>query len=287
MSAIGAQRLGLVDRVLEGGASNAVDAIRKAVTDTLAAPAHATPAGAPWTRSRCGRPTHADVWQAVPRRKEAWLGNLPQPLSEYRHQELDFMKYNFTDPRYHACVAAFTGKGAPRATPLRFALHRRFVGWYASPQLDPEEAVDYFGYPSPPELSEIDEALKLTTDRSRPIQLIPPPVLRRFSNASAHTPALVGSPSSPISSECHPSGDDQQQQRSPRLKIKDACLRIKAVFIPKEEKKLNQSPTTNPLNTRRLSLFSSSSPAPSATPPLKADSPSHEMACYYNAVEAA
>ncbi|KAG0142162.1 hypothetical protein CROQUDRAFT_50702 [Cronartium quercuum f. sp. fusiforme G11] len=280
MSAAGAQRLGLVDRVIENSTDRVKD-IRQAVATTLAARASETPAGAPWTRSVCGRDATVNVSDAVPQRKQAWFKRLPQPLSEYRHQELEFMKYNFTDARYHACVAAFTGKGAARSTPLRFALHRRFVSWHASPITDPEEAVDYFAYPSPPPSSVVHAALGIS-EPSRPIELVPPPLLRPICyniNQDPELPAMLfPSPSSPDSMIFNSSEDEHSQP----LNFGVVMSRIKAAFSPKQENKLRPSrslnfnvlPTSKPVSTVVDGKASSNQ-----------NPVTHQMACYYNAVE--
>eukprot|EP00918_Siedleckia_nematoides_P024063 GHVU01051895.1.p1 GENE.GHVU01051895.1~~GHVU01051895.1.p1 ORF type:complete len:823 (-),score=16.97 GHVU01051895.1:205-2673(-) len=275
MSAIDAQRLGLVDRVL-GNTSNLVNDIREAVASTLSAPSTETPAGAPWTRSVCGGTVTVNVAEAVPRRKEAWFKGLPQPLSEYRHQELDFMKYNFVDPRYQTCVENFTGKRAPHSTPLRFALHRRDRGWPALFVKDDEESEDYFAYPSPPDSSTVHSLLGIPTPSTQ-IQLLPPPSLLRSN------PKQIGTPesSSPRSTISHSS--QQEDEESHSFKFSVVLEHFKAALSANE----STSGEPRPSIASRRALFDRSSSGNSsanrklASKPEKRLPVTHQMGCYY------
>ncbi|KAH9816887.1 ClpP/crotonase-like domain-containing protein [Melampsora americana] len=280
MSAVGAQRLGLVDRVIFNSPT-LVEDIQEAVAATLSAPANEYVAGAPWTRSVCGRGVTVSNAEAVPRRKEAWFQRLPQPLSEYRRQELDFMKYNFTDPRYHACVAAFTGKGAARSTPLRFALHRRFSGWHSPFKTDPEEDVNYFAYPTPPTKQEVHKALQIPAPSSD-IQLLLPPSLRTVTQTTsfAQAPPTVFS-----STEVTPMNSSDEEE-SHRNGFSHVISRIKAALNTKVEK--------NRIRIRVLStpkppsIVKDTSVARLSLSPTKAElaPTTHQMTCYYNSIEA-
>ncbi|OAV97352.1 hypothetical protein PTTG_07219 [Puccinia triticina 1-1 BBBD Race 1] len=177
MSATTAVQLGLIDQVINAGASVAQH-IKSAVMRTLFSDADQPFNGAPWTKPRLHPSRHSPdprrLMDAVPLRRQAWLDCLPQPLASYRNQELDFMKLNFTDPRYERCVQDFTGKAAATSTPLRFALHRRFTHW-EKPLLDPEEDADYFDYPLI-DAEAVHSALGISP--SQPIELIYPPTQR-------------------------------------------------------------------------------------------------------------
>ncbi|EGG05706.1 uncharacterized protein MELLADRAFT_72096 [Melampsora larici-populina 98AG31] len=279
MSAMGAQRLGLVDRVISNSPS-LVEDIQDAVAATLSAPANEAVAGAPWTRSVCGRAATVNNAEAVPRRKEAWFQRLPQPLAEYRRQELDFMKYNFTDPRYHACVATFTGKGAAQSTPLRFALHRRFSGWHSPLKMDPEEHINYFAYPTPLTKEEVHEALQIPAPFGE-IQLLSPPPLRMVTQTTfAQTPP----PTFP-STEVTPMNLSDEEE-SHRNGFSHVISRIKAVLNPKVEKnriRIRVLSTPKP-----SSISKATSAARLSLSPTKAElaPTTHQMACYYNAIEA-
>jgi len=177
MSAKGALDLGLVDLVIDADA-NLSHEIQTTVMRTLFTDAYQCSYGAPWTKQRpypsSDFPEPRRLMDTVPSCRQAWLKCLPQPLASYRNQELDFMKLNFTDPRYVRCVQDFTGKAAPPNTPLRFALHRRLLHW-EHPLLDAEEAPDYFEYPVID--TEVVHSL-LGISPSHPIHLVSPPCLR-------------------------------------------------------------------------------------------------------------
>lgn len=178
MSADGAKKLGLVDRVIPSSTSDLISDAKSAIVFTLLSSTEALnqPAGAPWTRNPSSSATpinHRRLVDAVPLRKAIWFDALPQPLSCYRKQELDFMKLNFTDPRYQKCALGFAGKEAPQSTPFRFALHRRMPHWQKLVK-DPEEDLNYFDYPEF-NTTEVHQELKIPAIES--IFLVPPPPL--------------------------------------------------------------------------------------------------------------
>lgn len=188
LSAKGACELGLVDIVIRNGTS-IVEDIKFSVTRILLTDADQPCKGAPWTKRSYflqNPPEHRRVIDSVPLRKRAWLNRLPQALSCYRDQELDFMKLNFTDSRYESCVQNFTGKAAPINTPLRFALHRRYTQWEKVLK-DAEEQENYFDYPDVD--SQIVYSL-LGICSSKPINLCSPPSFRDRLTFSA-SPELV------------------------------------------------------------------------------------------------
>ncbi|CAH7667057.1 hypothetical protein PPACK8108_LOCUS1432 [Phakopsora pachyrhizi] len=183
MSAADAFELGLVDQVIPQS-DDPISDIKLAVNATLLAPTDSQPRGAPWTRKNLyngNAPEHRRVLDAVPLRKQSWMQKLPQDLSSYAKQELDFMKLTFTDPRYHTCVAKFAGKAAAEKTPYRFALHRRYEHWQRALK-DAEEDINYFSYPN---IDPKAVSLSLEIDFSESIELISPPSVSWRPNSSS------------------------------------------------------------------------------------------------------
>ncbi|PLW49793.1 hypothetical protein PCASD_01514 [Puccinia coronata f. sp. avenae] len=318
MSANSALEVGLVDQVISAGASLSQD-IKSAVMRTLFTDVVQASSGAPWTKKRF--PSSDDSYEprrlmdVVPYRRYAWLKCLPQPLASYRTQELDFMKLNFTDPRYVRSVEDFTGKAAPTNTPLRFALHRRFIHW-EHPLLDAEEEADYFDYPH------IDTEIVHTTlgiSPSHPILLVSPPSLcdgpsvtfsrRATQNDLLKTPNLspafsesttlnhnsvqltpqdstspsnrtpsIARDTSPILLES-PRLDFSAQDAKASHRISRVVQKLKSVLVQKPD----QVPLpTDHKPTRRSSMINV---RPTFSLPAKPASREHQMSCYYATVD--
>ncbi|KAA1096946.1 hypothetical protein PGT21_032156 [Puccinia graminis f. sp. tritici] len=312
MSAKSALQLGLIDQVIEAGANLSGD-IKSAVMRTLFTDADQPWNGAPWTKQRLHlstySPEHRRLMDAAPLRRQAWLDCLPQPLASYRTQELDFMKLNFTDPRYERCVQDFTGKAAAASTPLRFALHRRFTQW-EKPMLDAEEEADYFHYPVI-DTEAVHVALGISP--SQPIQLISPPPLRdgpsllvaptveknqsmspvlspSFSESATLNNSLQLSPSSSDSPSPEATStvqnDSPQSPTSPRMglsecdakashRISRVVQKLKAALVQKPEQIDDKSQHRTSTMNRRSTFSVSGKPA----------SRDHQMSCYYSAVD--
>ncbi|KAI7944368.1 hypothetical protein MJO28_011896 [Puccinia striiformis f. sp. tritici] len=325
MSAKSALQLGLVDQVMEAGASFTQE-IKSAVMGTLLTDADQPFNGAPWTKPRLQLsprlllpmplPQHRRLMDAVPSRRQAWLDCLPQPLAFYRNQELDFMKLNFTDPRYERCVQDFTGKAAAASTPLRFALHRRFTHWEKS-LLDPEEEAEYFDYQAI-NCELVHSALGIFP--SQPIHLKSPPPLRDGPSFTLTSEPLINNDTrqcsdvSPSLSESttvnssvqltpqHPSFTSKQTlsevqlPNSPPLapgsptlglteydakashRISRVVQKLKAVLVQKPDQPALRHDGNSP---HRSSIALRPTFSLSAKPPSR----DHQMSCYYSATD--
>jgi hypothetical protein len=313
MSAKSALQLGLIDQVIDASANLSGD-IKSAVMRTLLTDADQPWNGAPWTKQRLHLSTHSPehrrLMDAAPLRRQAWLDCLPQPLASYRTQELDFMKLNFTDPRYERCVQDFTGKAAAASTPLRFALHRRFTQW-EKPTLDAEEEADYFHYPVI-DTEAVHAALGISP--SQPIQLISPPPLRdgpslsvgltvdknqsmspalspSFSESATLNNSLQLSPQRPDSPTQEVTSavqvDSPLSPTSPRMglsecdakashRISRVVQKLKAALVQKPDQTIDDKSQHRTSIMNRRSTFSVSG---------KPASREHQMSCYYSAVD--
>ncbi|KAJ9478354.1 Protein-S-isoprenylcysteine O-methyltransferase [Pseudozyma hubeiensis] len=164
MSSHEAKQIGLVDVVLENDGMSAGDMlgsikqlVNQVMDATVCEAASMTKgilvSGAPWTRSL--RPASADAVQSSPlseqilRNKTRYLAYLfadharssedhgevltmEEHFQRYRKYELDQMTLDFFHPRrnqrFVSRCTGFVRKLVPGSTPMRFALHRRFVG---------------------------------------------------------------------------------------------------------------------------------------------------------------
>ncbi|CAE6436939.1 unnamed protein product [Rhizoctonia solani] len=146
MNAAEACRLGLVDEVMKGGDADCYIERTKAYVRQLAgerADAISKYKSAPWTRSKSGE-VHPNIPLAdlLIANKLATHAAFTRPLVSYRHAELSQMLLDFYHPtrskRFSDRRRAFVRKLAPKATPLRFATHRREAG-----KLDEEETDEF------------------------------------------------------------------------------------------------------------------------------------------------
>ncbi|MBW0491045.1 hypothetical protein O181_030760 [Austropuccinia psidii MF-1] len=299
MSAKQAKNLGLVDQVIEPSATLISD-MKRAVIRMLLTDVDEQFDGAPWTKRsdhQATPPERHRVIDAIVLRKRHWFKQLPQPLSCYRKQELDFMKLNFTDLRYAQCVEKFAGKATPAQTPYRFALHRRYGHWDKILK-DPEESENYFTYQNV-DSHAVHKALELA--ESEAILLVSPPPLSPCPSVSVPTKRLsfskpyispvfseattlvCGSPSNPQllsparSPRCQDSDGrittfrepsqaecDQSNGRISRVvKILKSAFKVDDSESPAHEKRLSKSPKYSPGKTKS----------------------SHQMTCYYNEID--
>lgn len=136
MSSVQAKALGLVDEVIPYSSSEANQHISKMVKTVLSRRVESRVFGSisPWclplsTNLASGAP----LLPALLENKLRTFGTLSIPLSEVRQAELNQMLLDFYHPyrsrRYHSRRTAFARKIAPKSSPHRFALHRRFSDW--------------------------------------------------------------------------------------------------------------------------------------------------------------
>lgn len=267
MSAKAAHDIGLVDRVLEGvnPSQEIVDAVSEILSSTGASRAR----GAPWTVSKSENDSFVD---AISEAKRQWFDALPQPIAEYRRQELDFMRLCFTDLRYAGCVEAFVGKAAATATPFRFALHRRHQHWSAV-QLDPEEEPDYFVFRN---VDEVDVNRRVGVDLGSVIRLCAPPPLawrlpaRRPS--TRYISPIVSRSTSRNTTLCDPASPRPRKFVDSITEHKPKRSVVKRVRSLLKLKKVEESDGGH-CRTRTISLSK------------KRESVTHQMACLYSATE--
>ncbi|TKY86703.1 hypothetical protein EX895_004343 [Sporisorium graminicola] len=189
MSSLEAKQIGLVDYVVDNAGMSGEEllaSIKELVNEVMDANVDAAASSglsivtsrAPWTRSL--RPDSADTAQStllsdqILRNKTRYLAyifsegthsaatttrslTLEQHFQRYRKHELDQMTLDFFHPhrnlRFASRCTGFVRKLVPTATPVRFALHRRYVNgeWSAKTaqtapaQLDEEEKDEFDG----------------------------------------------------------------------------------------------------------------------------------------------
>ena len=136
MSSIQAKALGLVDEVIPYSSSEANQHISKMVKTVLSRRVESRVFGSisPWCLPlSTNLETGAPLLPALLENKLRTFATLSIPFSEVRQAELNQMLLDFYHPyrsqRYHSRRTAFARKIAPKSSPNRFALHRRFYDW--------------------------------------------------------------------------------------------------------------------------------------------------------------
>ncbi|KAG9099573.1 hypothetical protein FRC06_005136, partial [Ceratobasidium sp. 370] len=134
MSAAEACRIGFVDEVMTGGEADGYVGCTKGYVRALAgerANAITEYKAAPWTRAIREIDPKESLLDVLIANKLRTHATFTQPLVSYRHAELSEMLLDFyhtqRSKRYSDRRRAFVRKLVPKATPLRFAVHRREV----------------------------------------------------------------------------------------------------------------------------------------------------------------
>ncbi|KAG8747732.1 hypothetical protein FRC10_011861 [Ceratobasidium sp. 414] len=134
ISAAEACQVGFVDEVMTGGEADGYVECTKAYVRALAgerASAITEYKSAPWTRAIREIDLKESLLDVLVANKLCTHATFTRPLVSYRHAELSEMLLDFyhtqRSKRYSDRRRAFVRKLAPKATPLRFAVHRRAV----------------------------------------------------------------------------------------------------------------------------------------------------------------